>query len=229
MNINTTKLTNKLNRENIISYISKLGEVGEDLCFPGNWSCDLFIKDIEKYPPLSLTDMALNVKYGGDYKIFFHKTRGHPHPLSIKDERVWNIFSTGSVMIYFENTFIYMLYKEFLSIDDVIVLQVIENLSKILVIQWDAYLSSIGCCCYEFFMKEPYSYVDIIKRINKPLVDDPTITIEINELKDFEILSALNLKLIDVSLTDKISRNDSRSKLVDMFKDYVKRIGGNKS
>ena len=225
-------MTNKLNRENIISYISKLGEVGDDLCFPRNWSCNLFIKDIEKYPPQSLTEMALNVKHGGDYRIFFHKTRGYPHPLSIKDERIWNIFGSGSIMIYFENTFIYLLYKEFLSIEDVTIMRVIENLSKILVIQWDAYLSNIGCCCYEFFVKEPYSYVSVIDKLNKVVVNDPSnpggLT-DMNNITDFEMLAILNLKLLDVSMSGKISRSDSRTRLTDMVKEHLNKVGRNKS
>lgn len=221
MNINTSKLSNKLNKENIISYIIKLGETNEDLCFPVNWSCDLFIKDIEQYPPASLTDMALNVKYGGDYRIFFHKTRGYPHPLFNKDEKIWAIFGSSNVMMYFEKVFLTLLYKDFISVDDSIIIQIVENMSKMLVIHWDSYLTNIGCCCYNFFVNDPYSYIDVIKRIDRLSNVNSTQSLNINELKDSEMLSSLNIKLVDISLPGKISRNDSRVKLINMFNDHI--------
>ena len=112
---NSDKVT--LKEKNFMSVL--INALNEDFCFPGNWSSILFLMDNHKFPSsLNSADLARAVKNGGDYKTFFQQTRNFSHPLHNKDDRIWKTFNNAKIMLNFENIFIKMLDKDFLSMED---------------------------------------------------------------------------------------------------------------
>lgn len=163
--------------------------LGHEIALPGTWSPTLFYTDLKEYPVKSKkilgeliyranTDQALS------YLEFFEKSRGVSRPESKENPSVWEAFSSGSVMLYFEPLFLKSVSKKELSRDDQVILMYIKELSKHPVPHWNAILENLGCCSYQFFGKEPELYVSLLYRTDTTSPKNMTDQDLIKELPD---------------------------------------------
>ena len=145
--------------------------------FP-NYSAKLFISDLQEYPVSKEACFQVLKQYPNiSYLDFFKLTRKIPRPgsevlenantelireIEFKIE-IWNIFSKGSLMLYFEPLFLKLIsprYKLHPKAD--VLLYYLRQLSSKLITEWDKIVCNLGCCCYEFFCLEPELYLDLI-------------------------------------------------------------------
>lgn len=185
----------------------------EELALPGNWPPSIFFEDLKTSPVRSKSKLAELVNEANlrpmSYLDFFESSRGYPRPdLNDFKLRVWKIFNEGSIMLYFEKLFLYLLNITEPTQYDNVLLQYAEALSRQPITQWNNIVQLIGACCYQFFAKEPelYSKLPYRKEIRGP-----------EDMTDQELLDKLDANLSPTAYRGKISVEDSRSKLIQMY------------
>jgi hypothetical protein len=184
--------------------------IGQELSLPGNWSPTIFFNDLHEYPVKNKKELAKIVldscQKNTNYLEFFEKSRGKPRPCNDKQIKLWNIFSNGSVMLYFESTFLKLHNEEY---DNDILILYLNALSQTPISHWDEVLKGIGACCYQWFIKEPELYTRLPYRKNMNVPEDMT---------DQELFDAIESSLSPTSYRGKISVDDSRSQLIERYK-----------
>jgi hypothetical protein len=186
-----------------------------ELALPGNWPSALFMKDLRDYPVESkrilvkMVQRSLHEKL--DYLDFFQLSRGKARPNSNQEKEIWDIFSQGSLMLYFESLFLELIAdrQHETREEEKIILAYLKALSQVPVPHWNQILEGIGACCYQYFGKEPWLYARLIKRKNADIPE---------EMTDNELLEALKEKLSPRTYQNRISLEDSRTALIQKFK-----------
>lgn len=195
--------------------------------FP-NYSSELFLSDLDTFPVQSniCYDVLRNYP-NANYLDFFKLTRGFERPgstpneddpIEVKDNiefknKIWEIFSRGSLMLYFENLFIRIVNsKVLIHKNKDALLSYLKMLSENPVSEWDKIVSNLGCYCYEFFSNEPELYLDLFENFHKDQ--------NIENMTDFEILKKINYKLPlgSKNYPNMITRKSSRSDLIKFAK-----------
>lgn len=182
-----------------------------ELSIPGNWSPTLFFEDLKIYPVVNKR-VLINELYRAccshvSYLEFFERTRGHSK--SISYPYLYELFDRGSVMLYMETFFLNLLKRPNQMLNDsrlTRLFEYIEILSKNPVSKWNEILNQIGCCCYQFFVKEPELYLPVIFKSSS-----------IESKTDQELLSPQG-NVSPTKYQGKISIYDSRSALLKSFK-----------
>lgn len=206
--------------ESFESFLETLNDGSpEELALPGNWSPQIFFKDVQTYPPQTTKILAENLfeainQSEPSYLTFFEQTRGFPRPCQSETESAWKIFSQGSIMLYFESTFIRMIHQSSLTETDQVLLQYLNALSKKPFQKWDSILAQIGACNFKFFAQEPELYAFLIFRKKAT---------KTSEMTDFEMLEAMSSNLSPSKYSGKISHQDSRSELISVYRNWKKK------
>jgi len=186
-----------------------------ELALPGHWSPTIFYRDLKECPALNKRAVIEALKRTATERIsyldFFKETRGRTKEVSEFHRRMYLLFETGSVMLYFEEYFLRLLDKSEPDQYDNIVIKYIEILGKEKIDKWDAIVSQVGACCFQFFAKSPELYARLTFRtsINGP-----------EDMTDLELLSGIGhgqLSLSPTRYVDKVSIHDSRDDLIRLF------------
>lgn len=185
--------------------VSKLNDAtGQLLALNGTWSPTIFFNDLLNFPVRSKRKLAEQVLYstqkGMDYLEFFNTSRGHPR--EVRHPKVWEVFSRGSVMLYFEPLFLKLIEKEDLTKDDLTIVQYLDALSRTSIHQWDSVVEGAGACCWEYFSKDPQAYAKLLRR---------TSAVRAEELTDQELIEGSGFHFTFVH------RDLSRAHLIKMY------------
>lgn len=176
--------------------------IASEIALPGGWSPVLFYEDLRKYPSQSKTLLAENIAErvrmpNASYLRFFEKTRGIPHPLLAQNpqlqtqvQRIFDVFTNGSVMLYFEDFFLKMCFLDRpINQAENIILLYVDALSKSPITQWNDIVRKIGCCRFEYFAKEPELYSQLlVNRKSSGLINNPKPEM----MADFDLLAGMN-------------------------------------
>lgn len=120
--------------------------------FPHNWSRKQFLNDFKEIKPDIISKF-----HTFSYLEMYEKVIGEEKKLNDFQRRVFNVFNCGSIMLYFENVFIRLLYEK-RSINSEM-LNIMEDLTTIAIQNWDNYLSKIGAISAFLFINDPFSYL----------------------------------------------------------------------
>ena len=182
--------------------------LGKELALCGTWSPTLFYRDLKAYPVKSKTQLAELVLEGCEnctsYLEFFEKSRGIPRKCTPEQKEVFEIFNNGSIMLYFEQIFLRLLDSP-----NTILNMYMKALSETSIDKWNEILQGLGACCHQFFAKEPESYLALLSR-GKPQTPE--------EMTDFELFQAIQSNLSPSLCRGKVSVDDSRSALIQLYK-----------
>ena len=95
--------------------INKL--IGEEITLPGNWSPKLFYEDIMNAPvqnsDVLISTMKRLALEWPSYLDFFFTTRGYHKNVTEYQKELYTLFSKGSLMLYFEEIFLFLLNNYF--------------------------------------------------------------------------------------------------------------------
>ena len=173
----------------------------ENLVFPHNWSLKLYTEDI-KYLGLENKFNDIIVKYGNmKYLDMYSAINGGPKKISNFVKRVYDVFSDGSILLYFEHLFMYLLKCDENETDEKI-LNFMNSMSKLDVMEWNSYvkreLKAASIC---MFITDPVSYF-----YN-------------NDVSDEQMLKSLNLKVLyyDDIKSNIIGPSFLRTNLIKMY------------
>ena len=197
--------------------------IPHEIAVPGTWSPELFYLDMKQYPVVHKTITSkriaeiLRSKENTTYLEFFEETRGYARfpNLTPFQSQVFEIFERGSIMLYFEKVFLKLIDRA-PSEEDLILFEFLKKLSGEPITDWNETVAEIGACCFQFFAKEPYSYMKLIYWDKAVVTGDPTTDYE--NMKDQELLARENITLEFSSCPGKLSIEDSRSKLLSHIK-----------
>lgn len=205
---------------NAESLISSLNDsIPGEIAIPGNWSAQLFFDDMKNFPVLDkiltakkISEILKSSGYIPSYLDFFEETRKTPREITSFQKWILEIFEKKSIMLYFEQIFLKFFNSTTeLSQEDKILLQYIEALSNVEISVWNTIVSNIGACCYQFFVKEPYLYMNLMKRNTIAVIDYEHMT-------DQEILQKEKIKLELSECPGRLCIYDSRTKLLNHVK-----------
>lgn len=191
--------------------------LGIEIATPGQWSPQIFFEDLKSDPVRDKKELAelvlLACQNNMSYLEFYEKSRGHPKECTAFQKRVWTIFNQGSIMLYFEPLFRRLLETNTESEETKIILLYMEALSQTPISQWNEIVIKLGACCFQFFAKDPESYVKLLfcHRSDQP-----------ERMTDQELLDGLDQSsLSPTTYRGKISINDSRDILIQKYKTHV--------
>lgn len=208
------KLKKKYINMKMEDFLFEINKFIPNFIFP-NYSGKLFLSDLKDYPISNEICYRTLLKYPNEsYLDFFKISRGYPRVGSDDPQIkfIFDLFSKGSLMLYFENLFLKLISKNRQPHPkEEVLINYLKILSEKRVTDWDRIVSELGCCCYEFFCKEPELYLDI----NDQNEDD------ISKLNDFQLLQKTNFQF-PLSLKEypgHITRKSSRSELIKFIKD----------
>lgn len=196
--------------------IQELNDVqSEELALPGNWSSKLFITDFQ--PDNNLLVIAEYLfnslqQENPDYLKYYQQVWNKPHPYYPKTEDqcwVWKVFSTGSIMYYFEDIFLEYLHVEKLTPAQKFLVQYCEAMSNYPIYKWDSIVKLIGACCYNYFVQEPDKYVNLLFKSDP---NNPDL------MTDDQIIEKLNVNLTLSCHKNNLGYSGCRSTLIDKFK-----------
>lgn len=190
--------------------------LGQEISLPGIWSPQIFYRDLKNHPVKSKRELAEKVlescQNGTPYLEFFEQTRGQPKICNEFQKQLWEIFSHGSIMLYFEASFLRLLEIRELSNQVNVLVLYLDALSKIPIHQWDQILKGLGACCYQYFIKEPELYASLPYRQKIELPE---------EMTDQELFDVLESSLSPTAYRGKISVEDSRSYLIEQYRSRI--------
>ncbi len=128
----------------------------------GTWSPAIFMRDMKEYEIISIEKVIseLNRENKLDYLEFFKVTRGYERPLSNWVKNVWKVFDQGSIMLYFEKSFIRLISLESPSERDKILLSWFNTLGKAKYYTWDEIVSKYGAGTVNLFVSNPEAYTE---------------------------------------------------------------------
>lgn len=140
--------------------------IGRELALPGTWSPTLFYSDLKEYPVKSKDELAKAV-YNAclnyvSYSEFFENTRGKPRPCTPLQERLLNIYNSGSLMLYFEKLFIELFEAKEITHEIEYLLLYLKALADTNIANWNNILRGMGASDYQAFAKDPMSYARIL-------------------------------------------------------------------
>lgn len=208
-------IPSSLNAETLISSLNDC--IPGEIAIPGHWSPQLFFEDMKNFPVSDKLTTAKKISeilksdYVSTYLDFFEETRKKARQVTSLQKGILEIFEKKSVMLYFEMVFLKFFNANELESDDKILLQYIDALSNVEIHQWNQIVANIGACCYQFFAKEPYLYINLMKRNTIGPIDYEYMT-------DQEILQKEKIKLELSDCPGRLSIYDSRSKLLNHIK-----------
>lgn len=138
----------------------------------GTWSLKIVFDDLESYPVDKELILA-NLNKQVPYLEFFRETRGFEKEVTPHQKKVFDIFDKGSIMLYFENIFLYLLKQE----EECELFHLMEKLSKEDdMSSWWNIIKETGAGSVNLFISDPLSYIN-------------------NKTKDEEYLEKNNLEL----------------------------------
>ncbi len=176
-----------------------------ELALPGNWSPTLFVKDLFDYPVESKEILSEKFQKGlverWTYRKFFEESRGvlreAPNP------EVWDIFDKGQLMMTAEHLFLDLISK---SEPDKNLMLYLKALSSTHISEWNSIVKRTGAICWQFFLKSPESYIDLISSPGKT---------------DSEMIKSFHTEFSPVAYPGKIHPGMSRAELTQIFESYL--------
>ena len=195
--------------------------IPHEIAVPGTWSPELFYLDMKNYPVVHKTITSkriaeiLRSKENTTYLEFFEETRGYARfpNLTPFQSNVFEIFERGSIMLYFEKVFLKLIDRA-PSEEDLILFEFLKKLSGQPITDWNETVAEIGACCFQFFAKEPYSYMKLITRDKAVVTNDP----DYENMTDQDLLTKENITLEYSACPSRLSIEDSRSNLLSRIK-----------
>jgi len=190
-------------------------QVKNELALPGNWSPSLFVSDLFDYPVESKDKLAKAFQKGmiegWTYRKFYEETRGQPR--NISNPEVWDVFDTGALMMIAEELFLILLQREC----PPELLLYLKALSQSPTSEWNNIVSNCGACCWEFFLKDPFAYIQLLHRSNTWGVRTET---------DFEMIDVLGytpnvnnrtelIQIFESRLTSSVQNNYGSTSLLE--------------
>lgn len=188
-----------------------------EIAIPGNWSPRLFFQDLHEYPVINEEILKREFisaikEETPNYLTFFKKTRGEERKnVNEHNQKIWDSFSKEPIMLYFEEIFLLLIKNDKPQDEEEIksLMLFIDSLSYSGIEKWNEILMNTGACCYQWFAKEPFLYIKLLKRQDNLSFDNYT---------DSELLEYLGKTLQNFPEPNCISIADSRSKCIEMCK-----------
>jgi hypothetical protein len=146
------------------------------MCIGKTWPSTIMLRDVRDFPAKSDDVLAEGLCMGTEsYLKFFSDTRGYERKMSTSEKNVWDIFSKGSVMMYFESLFVNILDKKTPSGEDIVLMKYMKILGEMEISKWNGIVRQIGAMGYPIFAKNPREYAKLpFRNKNNMLVKDMT-------------------------------------------------------
>lgn len=160
----------------LFDYISACTVTDPLYCFPC-WSSKLFLEDLESHP-CAFESCVKAMLQTRSYEKYFELSRNKKYPRfdSTNHNLLWKIFDNTPCMLYGENIFLSLIYKEVFSDSDLIVLYYCHQYSITPLCEWDNISKKTGCLYFEYWFENPYYYCGA------------------NSIGEYEIMRKWNLK-----------------------------------
>lgn len=191
-----------------------------EVALPGNWSSKLFYRDLMNHHVKSeevfISEFGQVMKRitrdeENSYLEFFEKTRGYKRENSERAEKIFQIFSKSNLMLYFEDVFLELVIDEREGDEgrETLLIQFLNVLAEIPLSKWNEIVVNAGACCYQWFAKEPFLYMNLLTRKDKSSFDLYT---------DQELFQFLEQTLLNFPEEGKLSIEESRSDAIQLCK-----------
>jgi hypothetical protein len=185
--------------------ISLSAHCHNELALPGNWSPTLFRDDLTNHQVATKDFLCKTftsaMTEGWTYRKFFEESRGKPRDVPCPE--VWDIFDRGQLMMAGESLFLQLISNPTYPEEDK------KNLFLYLtemgtqhVSEWNSTVKNAGACCWEFFLKDPWSYMALVREGGKT---------------DFNFLADLKMELSPIPYPNRIDTSMSRQELIQIF------------